>query len=140
MDDDIAILLRAVRKILANSKNCTISVIINAKKACDVQKKSVFDRKIKKALDDCSIQLELKIKKATCKREEAEKSFEKLKAQGIKIGSDVICNHCGFRKFPCHVKVIDFNNPYVTVDCKHIFPAEWETNVKPNELSLVNNN
>lgn len=136
VDKDLDVLFKAVGKILANSTCFSLNVMIHAKKSCDCQKEKIFDKKTKVILISYSIRLESKIKKATNKRKTMGKDLKKLKAKGLEIGSMVICNGCGF-KHPCCIKVIGFEEPYVLIGCKHIFPDQEDKRMDPRKIELA---
>ena len=118
--EELVLLIELARKILNNSRDYNLSILIRMKKACD-----------KNGLTTYSKKLELKIERAEKLRETNKKYLEELKKRGLKRGSPIKCKNCFYRKNSCKTTVFEIKpEGYVQVDCK-------EANLVGDELPLV---
>lgn len=127
--NDLDVLIRSVKKILANSTDYAFNVLVRAKKACD-----------KNGFTNLSIKLELKIKKAEVVRESSKKHLAELKEQGLKIGSRVYCKKCphlrGCKTIIVELSPVNLKEGFVKVRCKDEIPGEPAT-VSADKIKLV---
>jgi len=138
MSDCIGVLLRVAKEMLANSTEFPLTAIEITVKACKIQRKGLFNRKIRGELEECTVYLDLKFEKAVLKRKKEEECLKELKQKGLTIGSKVRCKKCGINKRGCLKKVIGIDNPpFIRINCKRKEIGLNYAIVEPSALRLV---
>ncbi len=138
MSDCIGVLLKVAKEMLDNSTKFPLTAIEITVKACKIQRKGLFSRKVKGELEECTVYLDLKLEKAVPKRKKEAECLKELRQKGLIIGSKVRCKECKINKRGCLKKVVSIDNPpFITIDCKRKEVGLDYAIVEPSALRLV---